>query len=159
MTTQDWTRETIRIAGPWRDPTVVYLYLPIRATRPLQIVAFVPGSNTFFEAAPSDEIERIMAPHVKAGRAVFTVLFKGMVGRPWDAGHVAASLSSVQYRQELVMHATELRRSVDYLETRSDVDLTRLGYVGFSRGSGAWLAVCGRRAAISLGGAGRWRDR
>jgi formylglycine-generating enzyme required for sulfatase activity/dienelactone hydrolase len=141
LTTQDWTRETIRIAGPWRDPTIVYLYLPVRARRPLQTVAFVPGSNTFYEAPPSDETERIMGPHVKAGRAVFTVLFKGMVGRPWDASHVAAEVSSVQYRQELVMHATELRRSLDYLETRSDVDLTRLGYVGFSLGSGSWIAV------------------
>ena len=141
VTTQDWTRETIRIAGPWPDPTVVYLYLPIRAARPLQTIAFVPGSNTFYEAGPSGEAERIMGPHVKAGRAVFTVLFKGMVGRPWEAGHVAASLSSVQYRQELVLHATELRRSVDYLETRRDLDLTRLGYVGFSLGSGAWLPI------------------
>jgi formylglycine-generating enzyme required for sulfatase activity/dienelactone hydrolase len=141
LTTRDWTRETIRLAGPWRDPTVVYLYLPIRATRPLQTIAFVPGSNTFFEAGPSGETERIMGPHVKAGRAVFTVLFKGMVGRPWESDHVAASLSSVQYRQELVMHATELRRAVDYLETRSDLDLSKLGYVGFSLGSGGWLLL------------------
>jgi eukaryotic-like serine/threonine-protein kinase len=156
LTTPDWTRETIRIAGPWRDPTVVYLYLPVRARRPLQTIAFVPGSNTFFEAGPSDETERIMGPHVKAGRAVFTVLFKGMVGRPWDAGHVAAPLASVQYRQELVMHATELRRSLDYLETRSDLDLTRLGYVGFSLGSGGWLLLAAIeprfRSVVLVGG-------
>jgi formylglycine-generating enzyme required for sulfatase activity len=157
VTTQDWTRETIRLSGPWRDPTVVYLYLPSRATRPLQTIAFVPGTNTFYETTPSAEAERIMGPHVKAGRAVFTVLYKGMVGRPWDAGHVAAAPLSVQYRQELVMHATELRRSLDYLETRSDLDLTRLGYVGFSRGSGVWLpfvAVEPRFRSVVLVGGG-----
>ena len=156
VSTRDWTRETIRIAGPWRDPTVVYLYLPIRASRPLQTIAFVPGSNTFLEAVSSEETARIMAPHVKAGRAVFTVLFKGMVGRPWEADHVAASPGSVQYRQELVMHATELRRSLDYLETRSDVDLTRLGYVGFSLGSGSWLSLAAVerrfRSVVLVGG-------
>ena len=156
LTTRDWTRETIRIAGPWRDPTVVYLYVPVRARRPLQTVAFVPGSNTFYEATPSGETERVMIPHVKAGRAVFTVLFKGMVGRPWEPGHVAAAPPSVQYRQELVMHATEMRRSLDYLETRSDVDLTRLGYVGFSLGSGSWLPVAAVeprfRSVVLVGG-------
>ena len=156
MTTRDWTRETVRIAGPWRDPTIVYLYLPIRAKRPLQTVAFVPGSNTFLEAHAADETERLMGPHVKAGRAVFTVLFKGMVGRPWDTGHVEASPPSVQYRQELVMHATELRRTLDYLETRSDLDLTRLGYVGFSLGSGSWLTLAAVeprfRSVVFIGG-------
>lgn len=137
--TPDWVRETIRIAGPWRDPTLLYLYLPIRGARPLQTVVFVPGTNTFFAARLADEAERIMGAHVKAGRAVLAVLFKGMVGRPWDAGRASPATSSVQYRQELVLHATELRRSLDYLETRGDLDLTHLAYVGFSKGAGSWL--------------------
>jgi dienelactone hydrolase len=155
-TTANWTRETIRIGGPWRDRTVLYLYLPLRATRPLQTVAFVPGTNTFYEAALPAETERIMGPHVKAGRAVLVVLMKGMVGRPWDAGRTAPAPSSVQFRQELVLHATELRRAVDYLEARPDLDPTRVAYVGFSRGSGAWLpfaAVEPRfRSVVLIGG-------
>lgn len=80
-----------------------------------------------------------MGAHVKAGRAVMAVLFKGMVGRSWDAGRVSPATSSVQYRQELVLHATELRRALDYLETRADLDVGRLAYVGFSKGAGSWL--------------------
>jgi len=155
-TTQDWTRETIRVAGPWRDRTVLYLYLPPHAARPLQTVVFVPGTNTFFEAALPHETERIMGAHVKAGRAVLAVLMKGMVGRPWDAGRRVPARSSVQFRQELVFHATELRRALDYLETRPDIDRTRLAYVGLSKGSGSWLpfaAVERRfRSVVLLGG-------
>ncbi|HEX6053115.1 MAG TPA: SUMF1/EgtB/PvdO family nonheme iron enzyme [Gemmatimonadaceae bacterium] len=155
-TTPDWIRETIHIAGPWADPTVIYLYLPVRAQRPVATIVFVPGVNTFFAAAPAEDAERVMGPHVKAGRAVVSVHFKGMVGRPWDPGHVAAAPPSVQYRQELVTHATEMRRAVDYLETRSDVDMTRLAYVGFSKGSGSWLAFAAVeprfRAVVFVGG-------
>ena len=156
-TTPDWIRETIHIAGPWADPTGIYLYLPIRAQRPVATIVFVPGVNTFFAAAPAEDAERVMGPHVKAGRAVVSVHFKGMVGRPWDPGHVAAAPPSVQYRQELVMHATEMRRAIDYLETRSDVDMTRLAYVGFSKGSGSWLAFAAiepRFRAVALVGGG-----
>ncbi len=157
LTTPDWTRETIRIAGPWPDRTVLYLYLPVRGTRPLQTIVFVAGSNTFLDAALSDETERIMGPHVKAGRAVMTVLVKGMRGRPWDAGRTAPALPSVQYRQELVLHATELRRGIDYLETRPELDLSRLAYVGFSKGAGSWLpfaAVDSRFRSVVLVGGG-----
>ena len=62
----------------------------------------------------------------------------------------------MQFRQELVLHATEMRRGLDYLETRPDIDLTRLGYVGFSLGSGAWLAFAAVeprfRSLVLLGG-------
>ena len=154
--TPDWTRETIRIAGPWRDPTILYLYLPRRAARPLQAIVFVPPSNTFVEATVPDETERLMGPHVKAGRAVLAVRMKGMVGRPWDAGRAAPAPSSVQFRQELVLHATELRRSVDYLETRADIDRTRLAYAAVSWGSGSRLAFAAveprLRSVVLIGG-------
>jgi dienelactone hydrolase len=98
-----------------------------------------------------------MGAHVKAGRAVLAVLMKGMRGRPWDAGRTAPAPSSVQYRQELVLHATEMRRGLDYLETRDDIDMTRLAYVGFSKGSGSWIpfaAVEPRLRSVVLVGGG-----
>ena len=138
--TEDWTRETIRIAGPWPDPTVLYLYTPHRAQRPVQTVVYVPGTNTFFLAALAEDTERLMGPHIKAGRAVLTVLMHGMLGRPWEQGRVSVDPRSVQHRREVVMHSIEMRRGMDYLETRPDIDTSRLAYLGFSKGSGSWLA-------------------
>jgi serine/threonine protein kinase/formylglycine-generating enzyme required for sulfatase activity/dienelactone hydrolase len=156
ITTTDWIRETIDIAGPWRDPTRLVLYLPLRAAPPLQTVVFVPGSNIFYAAGVADETERLMGAHIRTGRAVMAVVFKGAVGRPWEDGRSVPAPSSVQYRQELVGHATELRRALDYLETRSDIDTTRLAYAGFSLGSGSWLplaAVDRRfRSVVLIGG-------
>ena len=156
VTTDDWTRETVAFAGPWSDPTRLYLYLPARGEPPFQTIAFIPGTNTFMEAALADETERIMGAHVKAGRAVIAVLFKGMGGRPWDVDRVPPATSSVQYRQELVLHSTELRRAIDYAVTRADLDTERLAYVGLSKGSGTWLpfaAVEPRfRSVVLIGG-------
>ncbi|MBC7894481.1 MAG: SUMF1/EgtB/PvdO family nonheme iron enzyme, partial [Cytophagaceae bacterium] len=156
VTTPDWTRETIAIAGPWRDRTTLYLYLPLRTRRPLQTIVFLPGTNTFLDVALPDETAHLMGAHVKAGRAVLAVHFKGMVGRPWDDGRRVPATSSVQYAQEFIMHATELRRAIDYLETRPDIDVSRLAYIGFSRGSGAWIpfaAVEPRfRSVVFIGG-------
>jgi dienelactone hydrolase len=62
----------------------------------------------------------------------------------------------VQFRQELVSHATELRRGLDYLETRPDIDRTRLAYVSVSWGAGSRLpfaAVEPRfRSVVLIGG-------
>jgi dienelactone hydrolase len=53
------------------------------------------------------------------------------LGTPPDSGTVAQ-------RQETIQQTDDLRRSVDYLETRKDIDMTRLAYFGIS-----WGAVLG----------------
>jgi formylglycine-generating enzyme required for sulfatase activity len=156
VTTADWTRETIDIAGPWEDPTTLYLYLPARGSRPLQTLLFVPGSNVFYGIGAAEETERVVGPHVKAGRAVATVLLKGMRGRPWDAARTPPAPSSVQFRREMVLHATELRRGLDYLETRGEFDASRFAFVSLSLGAGSRLpfaAVDPRfRSVVLIGG-------
>jgi eukaryotic-like serine/threonine-protein kinase len=154
--TAAWVRESIGIAGPWPDRTVVHLYLPTRAARPLQPLLYLPGVAVFYASTLGEETEHVMSAHVKAGRAVVAVQFKGMLGRPWDAGHVRADPASVQYRQELVFHAIEMRRAIDYIATRTDLDVGKLAYVGFSKGSGSWvpfIVVEPRfRAVVLIGG-------
>jgi formylglycine-generating enzyme required for sulfatase activity len=156
VVTPDWTREAIGIRGPWNDRTLLYLYLPLRGARPFQTILFVPGSNVFNASTVPEETERIVGPHVKAGRAVLAVVLKGMRGRPWDPGRAAPTPSSVQFRQELVLHATELRRALDYLETRPELDPTRLAYASLSLGAGSRLpfaAVDPRfRSVVLIGG-------
>ena len=54
------------------------------------------------------------------------------------------------------MHAIEMRRGIDYLETRPDIDTARLAYLGFSKGSGSWLAFAAVddrfRSVVLMGG-------
>jgi pimeloyl-ACP methyl ester carboxylesterase len=57
----------------------------------------------------------------------------------------------------MVLHATELRLALDYLDSRDDIDMQRLAYVGMSFGAGSRLpfaAVDNRFRSVVLIGAG-----
>jgi len=71
---------------------------------------------------------------VKSGRALMFPIYKNTYERlttPPDPGTNAE-------RDETIQQLKDLRRSIDYLETRSDVDAARLAYFGVS-----WGAVLG----------------
>jgi dienelactone hydrolase len=68
---------------------------------------------------------------VKSGRALMFPIYKDTyerLGTPPDSGTSAE-------RDETIQQAKDLRRSVDYLETRTDIDSARLAYYGISWGS------------------------
>jgi dienelactone hydrolase len=57
----------------------------------------------------------------------------------------------------MVMHATEMRRAIDYLATRDEMDMSKLSYIGLSWGAGSrlpFVAVEDRFRAVVLMGAG-----
>jgi pimeloyl-ACP methyl ester carboxylesterase len=155
--TANWTRLLVQFEGVADDTISAYLYLPTRAEPPFQTIVQVPGGSAFFGASVWDRAERVVGPHIKAGRAVLAVILRGMTERPWGAGYTPPPTNSVRFRDEMVLQATELRRGIDYLETRNDIDMTRLIYIGVSYGAGsrlAFAAVDDRYAAIVLIGAG-----
>ena len=43
--------------------------------------------------------------------------------------------STSRWRDYVIMFSKDLRRTVDYLATRSDIDSNRIGYLGVSRGA------------------------
>ena len=81
------------------------------------------------------EVERIIGPCINAGREVLAVVMKGMAERRFDPGWTAPVPSSVRYRDLTILQATELRRGIDYLGTRDDVDMHKLAYLGVSWGA------------------------
>ena len=66
---------------------------------------------------------------MRAG-ALFWPVFYEMIGRPQPPGE-----QSLARERDRVIHvAKDLSRTVDYLETRSDMDLDKLAYLGASWG-------------------------
>ncbi len=68
---------------------------------------------------------------VKSGRALMFPIYKDTyerLGTPPDPGTNAE-------RDETIQQAKDLRRSVDYLETRPDIDRGRFAYYGISWGA------------------------
>jgi hypothetical protein len=132
--TPDWRRETIRYLGSANAEVVAHLFLPRGVQPPFQVIHFVPGSNAYNHEPPAGIVERYLSPHIKSGRAVFVVTLRGYVGREWPADHRPGDASSVAYREKIVNDATDLRRGLDYLEARPDIDARRLAFMNMSIG-------------------------
>ncbi|HEX2488998.1 MAG TPA: hypothetical protein VHR27_06330 [Blastocatellia bacterium] len=87
-------------------------------------------------------------------------MIKGYPERAMPAGFTMPSSAQVEFRDLVVNWFTDCCRGLDYLETRGDIDMSRIAYQAGSAG-GAWLflpAIEPRyRAAVFWGaGVGKW---
>jgi len=152
--TDVWRREKLAFKGADDERVIAYLYLPKNALPPFQVMQFLPAGDVYggyITIAEATEI--LLAPFIKSGRAVFAVVFKGFKEREHPADYVSPSRSSVRFREAMVNHAIDLRRGLDYLETRPDIDARRLIYYGYSQGAEEGLiytAVEDRYRAVVL---------
>ena len=156
--TPDWTRFKISYIALDNDTALGYLYLPKQAAAPYQTMVYLSSTAAFIglRTVP-EEVEWAIGPNIRAGRAVFAIVFRGSAERAFGPGWEPPAPSSVRFRDLMVLHGTELRRAVDYLETRTDIDKRRLAYVGTSWGAGSRLplaAIDDRFHAVVLIGGG-----
>ncbi len=133
--TADWTREKVTFAGVNDDRIIAYLYLPRQSAKPYQCINYVPGAGVFYAMTMPQEVEYILAPHIKTGRAVLAVVPKGAVERDWDPAYVSPQRNTVRYREETILHTTEYSLGLDYLATRDDIDMDKIAYAGVSWGA------------------------
>jgi dienelactone hydrolase len=155
--TEDWTRLKLMYDGPEDERILAYLFLPRAATPPYQTMVLIPGLTAFFAGQLHESAEWLLGPNIRAGRAVFAPVLYGMVERPLPPGEGFPASNTVEFRNLMVQHATELRLGVDYLESRGDIDMDRLAYVGQSFGAGSrsvFAAVDDRWRAVIFVGAG-----
>jgi len=140
--TGDWRRETITFTGEDGELATAYLYLPKNYAKPLQIIHYVPAGDVVRGLRPlPDSVEMFLTPLIKSGRAVFTVVIKGYVGRPFPSNYSPPDNSTVEFRKQMVNWITDLRRGVDYLETRDDLDKQHLIFLGISNGANLGLLL------------------
>jgi eukaryotic-like serine/threonine-protein kinase len=134
--TPEWQREKITFNGAHGARAIAYLYLPKHVQRPLQVLHFLPAGDVAggLRSLPA-AMDYGMAPYVRGGRAAFGVVLEGYVERLMPAGFVRPAANSVEYTEMVVNRVTDLRHGLDYLETRGDIDMTRLGAVAPSAGS------------------------
>ena len=115
---------------------LAYLLLPARGSRPTRrsssgrAASALPGTEP--EVNPW-RIESLVGFLMRSGRAVVVPIFRGTFERPSELRTVNPD-SSVAYRDALIQWTQDLRRTIDYLETRDDIDRQKLGFFGHSWG-------------------------
>jgi cephalosporin-C deacetylase-like acetyl esterase len=145
-TRPDWVRERVSFTAAYGDERVIaQLYLPRAGRPPYQVVLYFPGSDAI-QAGPSDDVEQrfffklLLVHFLKAGRAVLYPVYKGTHerngGKPDYYGALHDSGDPTQeYVDYQVTVVRDVRRSLDYLASRPDIDSHRVAYEGFSWGS------------------------
>jgi dienelactone hydrolase len=154
-TTDDWTREKVSFDAAYGGERVIaHVYLPKNAAPPYQTVIYFPGSG----AITADRFT--LSPYAdfipKSGRALLAPIFKSTFERRDELKSDVPERTAF-YRDHVIAWSKDVARTIDYLETRKDVDQAKLAYLGLSWGSALApiiLAVEGRFrvAALESGG-------
>jgi eukaryotic-like serine/threonine-protein kinase len=140
VTTPDWRREKIEFTAAPGRTAFAYLYLPSGFRGPLQVIHFSPAGDVGSGWRPlASSIEANLPAFIRGGRAVFSVAQEGFFDRPHPADFVEPDSRSPQFIEYVVTQVTELRRGLDYLQTRKDIDASRIAFMGPSAGS--WAGV------------------
>jgi eukaryotic-like serine/threonine-protein kinase len=128
------TRQVVSFRAAYGDERVrAILALPKNGRPPLQTVVYFPGAHAF-RATSSQTVDIWDFRGILASnRAVMVPILKGTYERgPDSRSHYRSE--SISYKEHVIWWGKDLRRSVDYLTERTDIDGDRLAYYGWSYG-------------------------
>jgi eukaryotic-like serine/threonine-protein kinase len=113
---------------------MAYLFLPPAGKPPYQVVVEFPGSGSIeTRSSASLDLGRVdFLP--KSGRAVLFPIYKGTYERGGDL-HSDYPEATAAYKDYVIAWAKDLGRSIDYVESRKDLDAGRIAYYGLSWGA------------------------
>ncbi|HEY5565362.1 MAG TPA: hypothetical protein VIL33_07200 [Rhodothermia bacterium] len=134
-----WTRETVTFDAAYGDDerVIAHLYLPKSDTPPYQTIVFFPGSDAIHTrdyAEGEDFVIPFLDFIMRDGRAFLHPIYKGTYERGTQLDSDYAN-ETVFYKDHVNMWAKDFMRSIDYLETRDDIDADNLAYFGWSWGA------------------------
>jgi predicted esterase len=140
---EDWIEERVTIDAAYgKERMDVILLLPRHHSGPIQPVVYFPGSGVI--SLPNSHDYREQTPRfvTKTGRALVMPILKSTYERR-DSLRSDIPDGSIFWRDHVVMWVKDVRRTLDYLSTRPDMDTTRFAYFGYSWGA--------NQAPINLG--------
>ncbi|MRR21614.1 TIR domain-containing protein [bacterium] len=162
-----WIREKISYNAAYGGERILaYLFLPGNTSPPFQTVIYFPGSAATGSLSSEDlenyyEFPMFVSFLIKNGRAVLFPVYKGTFERSDPALRaIHPGQNSFAYTEFLIQLVKDFRTSIDYLETRPDIDTARIAFYGMSWGGvlGTIIPAVEKRLDASImvaGGFGR----
>ena len=150
-TSPDWRMEKVSYAAAYGDERILaYLFLPKNAKPPYQVMIGFSGGNIFYErsSATTTDFDRFNFI-MRSGRAFLYPIYKSTFERG-DAIQDDTPNMTAAYRDHMIMWSKDFGRSVDYLESRSDIAKDRIGYIGLSTGLAPVLLAMEPRLSLGV---------
>ncbi|HLQ23256.1 MAG TPA: SUMF1/EgtB/PvdO family nonheme iron enzyme, partial [Gemmatimonadales bacterium] len=150
----DWVRQRITFDAAYGNERVIaHLFLPKHHPPPYQVVVYFPGAAAIHARSSLASLSNPGFDFIlKSGRAVLFPIYKSTYERGDRLSSWLPEESNL-YKEHVIMWAKDLRRSIDYLETRPDIDTKRIAYYGLSWGGmlgGVMPAIEPRLKAVVL---------
>ena len=131
-----YVRERIELDAAYGgERLTIFVFLPAggKSSPPYQSVVFFPGSGDLYKRSYDKLQLRSVEFIVRSGRALIYPAYKGTYERGSDLQSDVQNTSNL-YRDHVIAWSKDIGRTIDYVETRSDIDAGRLAYLGFSWG-------------------------
>jgi dienelactone hydrolase len=137
-----WQRISFE-AGYDKARTPLHLFLPRNSRPPFRTVVFYPGASAFQNPGPSDQWLTILrGPEefvYKSGMALAIPVYDGAYER-WRPPPALTGPERARHDRTGAAHRRQdIGRTLDYLQTREDVQQDTFIYFGFSRGGAALM--------------------
>ncbi|MCK5208170.1 MAG: hypothetical protein KAQ79_09120, partial [Cyclobacteriaceae bacterium] len=115
---------------------IAFLYLPKNVLPPYQTVIYFPGGGVLRGGSIEDNhrhLYRRLEFMIKNGRAVLSPVYIGTWERSDpDIHEIYYPNESHAHTEFMIKLIKDFSRSIDYLESRSDIDSNKLAYYGHS---------------------------
>lgn len=151
-TAKEWIEEKVTYDAAYeKERITAYLYLPKGVSPPFQTVIYFPHAGAeelLVYKSANDRMFNEFDFILKNGRAVLFPIYKGTFERNVERPLIARSYA---YNEMLSKQVKDFSRSIDFLETRPDIDITRLGYYGTSMGGRLGVIILAVEKRIKLG--------
>jgi formylglycine-generating enzyme required for sulfatase activity/dienelactone hydrolase len=149
----NWTKQKVTFNAAYGNERVIaYMFLPKRVPPPYQTVIYFPHSGAHDLRSSENLDMRRIDFIVKSGRALLYPVYKGTYERHVESDEGGSTI----WRDVTIEQAKDFFRSLDYLDTRADVDQGKLGFYGFSWGASFGPRVLAQdkrvKVAVLVGG-------
>ena len=131
-TNPNWRKEKVSFDAVYAGGRITaYLFVPRGVAPPYQTVVYFPSGIAYTETTSRHLEMWFVEPLIRSGRAVLYPVLWGMYERKEKLAGSAGERRFIRIQREI----QDFRRSIDYLETRTEFDVGKLAYLGFSAGA------------------------
>jgi eukaryotic-like serine/threonine-protein kinase len=128
-----WRHETVSFTAAYgRERVIAHLFIPYDVSPPYQSVIYFPGSNALLPGSsynPNDLA--FMDFLIRDGRVLVYPVYQNM----YERAEPAETMTMERRRQRIIHWSQDVGRTIDYLETRPEIDHETIGFFGLSLGA------------------------